>query len=97
MRTSKRPQWMDTSLIKLIRKKRKAWKVFRLTSNDSDKKKYEQLVKTVRKNVRRAKKKFERKLASYAQANPKAFFRYLVSFSHSRGKNQKVPTAKLLF
>ena len=76
-RTGSKPIWMNRSILRVIRKKRRLWRVYSKTSDYQAYVKYKEVEQTVRKAVRRAKKKFERKLAANAKKDPKSFYTYL--------------------
>jgi hypothetical protein len=76
-RANNRPIWMTRNLLRIIRKKRRLWKVYKTTKDYQEYLAYKNVEKTVQKSVRRAKKKFERNLAKNAKKSPKAFYSYL--------------------
>ena len=76
-RTNNRPIWMTRSILRIIRKKRRLWKVYKDTKDYQEYLSYKSVEKTVQKSVRRAKQKFERNLAKNAKKNPKSFYSYL--------------------
>ena len=57
--TNNRPQWMNRELLRLIRKKRRAWKSFSESKNSDYYAKYKLLEKDVKKAIRKAKKVYE--------------------------------------
>lgn len=76
-RANNKPPWLTRSLLRLIRKKRRAWKLFTATSCYQDHIKYKDMEKSVKKAVLQAKKKFEKRLAANAKKDPKSFYSYL--------------------
>lgn len=74
---SNKPIWMTKNTLRTIRKKRRLWKVYRETKDHAEYLAYKNMEKEVKDAVRKAKKKFERKLAKDARKNPKAFYTYL--------------------
>ena len=76
-RVSNRPVWMNTSLLRSIRKKRRMWKAYTATEQYQDYLAYKAFEKQVQKSVKQAKRKYERNLAKQAKKNPKEFYSYL--------------------
>ena len=76
-RANNRPIWMTRNLMRIIRKKRRLWKVYKSSKDYQEYLAYKNVEKTVQKSVRRAKQKFERNLAKNAKKSPKAFYSYL--------------------
>ena len=83
-RSGSRPIWMTRSVMRIIRKKRRLWKVGTTTSDGQAYLNYKEVERTVRKAVRNAKRNFERKLAVNAKKDPKAFYTYLKTKSSNR-------------
>jgi len=67
-----------------IRRRNKKWTLYRTTGKDSDYKRYKKLPNFVVKELRKARKTFDRKLALDVKSNPKSFYRYV----HSRTKTK---------
>ena len=78
-RISNRPVWMNTSILRSVRKKRRMWKAYTATQEYQDYLAYKNFEKQVQKTVRQAKRRYERKLAKEAKTNPKQFYSYLKS------------------
>ena len=78
-RPNNRPIWMTRSIMRIIRKKIRLWKVYKESKDYHEYLAYKGVEKTVQKSVRRAKQKFERNLAKHVKKNPKAFYSYLRS------------------
>ena len=78
-RVSNRPVWMNPTLLRSIRKKRRMWKAFTATQDYQDYLAYKNFEKQVQKSVKQAKRRYERKLAKEAKKNPKEFYSYLKS------------------
>ena len=76
---SQRPPWMSEDLFREIRKKRKLWHRYKLSSSNDDLTAFNDQVRLVRQQILSAKVVFERSLASNIKENPKAFFRYVRS------------------
>lgn len=83
-RINSKPIWMTKNTIRVIRKKRRLWKVYRETKDHAEYTAYKKVEKEVKDAVRKAKKKFERNLAKDARRNPKAFYSYLKSKTSNR-------------
>ena len=78
-RCSNKPIWMNQSLLRTIRKKRRLWRVYTTSDDYQDYMAYKSVEKEVQKSVRRAKRNYERNLAKHAKKNPKEFYSYLKS------------------
>ena len=80
-RTGCKPLWMTRNVMRLIRKKRRAWRWYTTSSYCSkDHEEFEASRKVqaqVKKAVRLAKRNFERKLAMDAKRNSKVFYGYM--------------------
>ena len=70
--------------IRIIRKKRRLWKEYRKSKDHAQYLAYKKVEKTVKDSVRKAKRKFEQKLAKEAKKNPKSFWSYLKSKTANR-------------
>ena len=70
---------MNQDLLKLIRKKRKAWKSFSNSQDGDLFVVYKSLESKVKKAVRNAKRNYERNLARKDNRNNKAFYKYIGS------------------
>ena len=78
-RMKNKPIWMNKNVMRVIRKKRRLWKVYTQTRDYSEYVAYKQVEKCVQKTVRRAKRNFERKLAKDIKKRPKDFYSYIRS------------------
>ena len=80
-RTSSKPIWMNKNIMRLIRKKRRAWRNYSTheyyRGDYQSWQAYKKVQDDVKKAVRLAKRKLERSLAKNAKKNPKAFYSYL--------------------
>ena len=79
-----RPLWMKRNVIRIIRKKKKLWNRYRETKEFSDYIKFRECQKIAVKEIKKAKKKFESKLAKESKTNQKLFFSYVNSKRKSR-------------
>ena len=85
-RSSNRPLWMQQSIMRIIRKKKRLWTWYCTTQDYEDKKAYDKVNAEVNKIVKKAKRTMERKLAKDAKKNQKQFYRYMSSISSSKSK-----------
>lgn len=76
-RVNNRPLWMQQSVMRIIRKKKRQWNWFCGTQDYADYLAYKKTESEVSKAVRKAKRNLEKKLAKDAKNNPKPFFRYM--------------------
>ena len=76
-RSNFRPTWMNRKLLKLIRKKKRYWRRYKLTKSNNDFSAYKDVERETKKGISRAKKAFEKKLANKENGNNKAFNKYL--------------------
>ena len=83
-RVGSKPLWMNRNVLRTIRKKRRLWKTYQNTKDYKQYEAYKMVEKEVRNTVKRAKRKFEKKLAKQAKKNPKAFYSYLKSNTANR-------------
>ena len=83
-RISNRPVWMNQNAIRVIRKKRRLWKEYKHSKDHAQYLAYKKVEKTVQDTVRKAKKKYEQKLAKGAKKNPRAFWSYIKSKRSNR-------------
>ena len=71
--------WMNSGLMRLWKKKYFAWKRFTETRSHANYLAYKNETKKLKKDVRKAKRKYERKLAKQVRHNRRAFYRYVNS------------------
>ena len=76
-RTGNKPLWMNRNAIRLIRKKRRLWNFYKTTGDHDSLMAYKKIQAEVKKEVRKAKRTFERKLAKEARRKPRAFYAYV--------------------
>ena len=87
-RKSSRPLWMSGNIIRMIRKKRRLWQNY--TSSEYYRQDYgsfqayKEVEKRVRAEVKKAKRKFERKLAKQSKKNSTQFYSYLKKTTFNR-------------
>ena len=78
--------WFNRKVKTAIRRRNKKWTLYRTTGKDSDYKRYKECRNLVVKELRKARKAFERKLASDVKSNPKSFYRYVRSKSKTKDR-----------
>ena len=74
-----KPKWMTKKLKKLIRKKRKLWRIYRENRSQTHWEAFKKLQVEVKEEISLAKKKFEMFLASKIKDDPKTFYSYVRS------------------
>ena len=83
-----KPVWMNKSLMRMIRKKKRAWKFYssdpRCAKDYQSFQAYKNIQKDVKKAVKQAKRKLERKLAKQYKKNNKAFHSYIKKKTSNR-------------
>ena len=83
-RVGNNPIWMKKNIIRVVRKKRRLWKRYKVTKDYEEYLAYKRVEKEVRNIVKNAKKRFEKKLAKEAKKNPKRFYAYMKSNTSNR-------------
>ena len=80
-RTEKKqkPMWMSSKALKAVKKKYHSWKRYTWTRQYQDYLKYIQARNAATKDIRGAKRNFEKKLAADIKTNPKSFWKYVRS------------------
>lgn len=86
-----RPRWMSRKILSLISKKKRLWHKCKESGMNSDKVAYKKAVKVLKKEVGKAKKNYEKKVAKEGKACPKQFYAYLKG---ERGNRVKVGPLK---
>jgi hypothetical protein len=79
-----RPRWMSKEITSLIRRKRAAWKSYKLYPSAENAEKYNSLEKEVKNKVRKSKRKMERELTREDDSRGKNFTRYIKSKMKTR-------------
>ena len=72
-----RPPWMNTELLRLIRKKRRLWSKFKTSKLNADFLKYKEFEKKAKDSVKNAKKRYEKKISYNLKNNNQTFNSYL--------------------
>ena len=71
--------WMNRTILRQWKKKYFAWKRFTESKSHASYVQYKAETKKLKKNTRKAKRKYERKLAKQVRHNKRAFYRYVNS------------------
>lgn len=79
---SNQPKWMTRELLRLIRKKRRLYKIFKLKRDNNIFERYKKVENEVKKKVKSAKKSFEKKVAT--SKNDRFFHSYIKSKTVSK-------------
>ena len=75
---------MNSNILRVIRKKRRLWKVYKASKDYSEYLAYKKVENEVKSIVRNAKRNFEKKLAKNVKKNSKSFYSYLKSKTSNR-------------
>ena len=73
------PKWINRELIKLIRQKKRAWRIFKLHNTAESRDNYKNLESEVKKKIKNSKKGMEKKLANSKDGNSRKFANYIKS------------------
>lgn len=85
-KTKKKCMWLNRKVKKAIKKRNKKWKLYCNTRNDTNYIKYKECRNLVVKELKKARKAFELKLAADVKKNPKSFYRYVRSQTKSKDR-----------
>jgi hypothetical protein len=80
----KRPRWLSLELLKLIRRKKAAWKTYRFSGTVESKANYEKLERDVKTKIQKAKRKVEKDLVKRPDDRGKNFSKYIKSKTKSK-------------
>lgn len=72
-----KPAWMDNYCIKLVRKKRRAWKKYSHSRNIADFYRYCAIRNKATRSIRFAKRRYEKGIAASIKENPKSFWSFV--------------------
>jgi len=86
LKTKKKCLWLTKKVRSAIKKRNKKWKFYCVSRSDTDYAKYKQCRNAVVRELRKARKNFESKLAADIKNNPKSFFRYVRSKTKSKDR-----------
>jgi hypothetical protein len=84
MKGAAKPRWLSREIVRIIRKKKHCWKIFKNEGGAENKKRYEEAAKTAKKAIARAKKHVEKCIAYSKDDNNKQFNSYIKSKTKSR-------------
>ena len=83
-RTKFRHPWMTREILRLVRKKRRLWRTYKLTASRSDMEAYKKTEKETSKKIRNAKRKLERDLVRDVDKHNRKFTKYVKSKTKSK-------------
>jgi len=86
LRSRQRPVWLTAEVMRLIRQKRRKWRVFKERKTADCEREYKMAEKEVAKKIRNGKRKMERELVSGPDKNSRKFSKYIQSKTKSRTK-----------
>jgi ribonuclease P/MRP protein subunit RPP40 len=81
---NRRCQWADFNAKKILRYRNKKWKKYKISGSESDFLLYKQARNKATTAMRKARYKFEKKLASKIKSDSKTFFKYVRSKSKTK-------------
>jgi hypothetical protein len=76
---NQKPKWLSREIVKILRRKRSAWRDYRLYSTLENLEKYKKIEKEVKVQIKRAKWEMERELSRGDDKNNKKFASYIKS------------------
>ena len=84
VRNENTPKWLTREIVKLVRRKKRAWKLTQTHGTTENFNKYKSLEKEVTFRLRNAKRSMEKRLANSGNNNARTFANYLKSKTKSR-------------
>ena len=84
VRAENTPKWLTRELIKLVRRKKRAWKLTQTHGTIENLNKYKTLEKEVNVKLKNAKRGMEKRLANSGNSNARTFANYIKSKTKSR-------------
>ena len=78
-RNTNKPKWLTKDISRLLKQKKSAWRTARLYRNSETIARYEQLEKTVKNKIKKAKKSMEKELSMSKDKNGRKFSNYIKS------------------
>jgi hypothetical protein len=81
---NQRPRWLTQEIVKLIRKKKAAWKQYRLYGTADSSNIYKLLEREVKSKIQKSKRKMEKQLAKGDDKNNRKFASYIKSKTKSK-------------
>ena len=82
---------MNRELIRAIRKKKRAWKVYKLYNTQESRDKYTELERDVKSKIRNAIRGMEKKIANCKDNNSRRFANYIKSKTKTKTKSSIGP------
>jgi Reverse transcriptase (RNA-dependent DNA polymerase)/Endonuclease-reverse transcriptase len=79
IKNTNKPRWLSREIIKIIRKKKRAWKDYKFDRTAESREKYLAVEKELKTKIRKAKRKQERELIRKDDNNGKKFTNYIKS------------------
>ena len=79
-----KPRWMNGEIQKAVKAKKTAWKRWKRSGTEEDKKEYKKWEGKTKKLIRNRKNAFERNVAKESKTNPKLFYSYINSARRNR-------------
>ena len=76
-KSNSKPKWLDSSTLKLIKQKHKAWNTYKATQHYADFISYTRSKNVATASIRKAKSTFESNLAISVKNNPSLFWKYV--------------------
>jgi hypothetical protein len=77
VKNSTKPRWLSRELVKLIRKKKRAWKEYKSARTGESREAYNCIEKELKNKIRKAKHRQERELTKKDDRNGKKFTNYI--------------------
>ena len=78
------PKWMNGEIRRLVTEKKKAWRKWKKSGKEEDRRNYLELESKTKKSIRNRKNAIERQVAKDSKINPKSFFSYINSSRQNR-------------
>ena len=75
----KKTMWLTRRALRAVRRKRRAWKRYKHSKTPANGRHYNKCVHDAKKEVDKAKRDFEKKIANNIQTDPKSFYAYVRS------------------
>ena len=78
------PRWMNNEIRTAVTKKKKAWRKWKESRRDEDKREYNIWETKTKKLIRKRKNALERQIARESKSNPKSFYSHINSARRNR-------------
>jgi hypothetical protein len=83
-RTKFKHPWMNREILRLVRKKRRAWRNYKFTASLEDREAYKRIEKETANKIRNAKRKMEKELSKNKDKNNRQFTKYVKAKTKSK-------------